>query len=572
MDTQAEKTTAQLFNEAVTLSNATKFAEAAHALSDILERSPDFAPASDALAVVLANLAVRQGRDRDVDAAIANLTACLCLDPGAESPRAMLNDLLYHAVQRHLAEDRLPEAFLALGRTLRIRPDAAPWQQNIAMMLLSINSYSAMEGMSWAQKVALTELVLEREPDERVAQLVHMVVSAKYCLDCEDSPELERAIAALRRAAGSARRLIDEDERAGTPVPTTAIYALAAALARHEEADLALDLEKRLDSADPSNLHRYQNMMFSSLCKGDLETAWCAENWNAMNRACLPPMWDGHSRGTVIHLVNNNGLGDFLQSIRHIRALSAYFDEILIWDRAFTRRKHRAQMSALLARSGGFEKVQLRPGAPRLTSADIYCELFALPFALHATRADYSGPAAYLSPDPELVARWSALIRKPGRVSVAFSWSSGGDSEAGRRNIGLENMARLFECHDRIDFYSINNTNVKLDLFKLDLPPNVTDLGIVDLDHMAAILNVMDVVLAPDGGLAHLAGATGAKLWIGVHRYSDWRWGLADKPLGLYGGARVFRQPSPGDWRSVCDNIEAELVALADAVAPETAT
>jgi hypothetical protein len=138
----------------------------------------------------------------------------------------------------------------------------------------------------------------------------------------------------------------------------------------------------------------------------------------------------------------------------------------------------------------------------------------------------------------------------------------GGGIESNMRNFGVANIATLFECSDKIDFYSIQNNASKFDLLEVDRPATVTDLGIVDLEHMAAIMNSVDVVISPDCGLAHIAGATGANLWVGVHKYCDWRWRGTASEQTLYASTRMFRQPVPGDWNSVCADMRGALIAF----------
>ena len=56
------------------------------------------------------------------------------------------------------------------------------------------------------------------------------------------------------------------------------------------------------------------------------------------------------------------------------------------------------------------------------------------------------------------------------------------------------------------------------------------------------------------------AGALGKPVWILLpHGSHDWRWLLDREDSVWYPTARLFRQPSPGDWDSVARRVHDEL-------------
>ena len=80
-----------------------------------------------------------------------------------------------------------------------------------------------------------------------------------------------------------------------------------------------------------------------------------------------------------------------------------------------------------------------------------------------------------------------------------------------------------------------------------------------DFDDTAAVMSLVDLVIAVDTSVVHLAGALGRPTWILVPFVPDWRWMLdrADSPW--YPTARLFRQPAPGDWDGVVAAMRDEL-------------
>jgi ADP-heptose:LPS heptosyltransferase len=75
----------------------------------------------------------------------------------------------------------------------------------------------------------------------------------------------------------------------------------------------------------------------------------------------------------------------------------------------------------------------------------------------------------------------------------------------------------------------------------------------------AAIVFNLDLVIAVDTAITHLAGGLGVPVWLALHHTPDWRWLLERTDNPWYPTARLFRQPSPGDWPSVFRSMADEL-------------
>jgi hypothetical protein len=62
-----------------------------------------------------------------------------------------------------------------------------------------------------------------------------------------------------------------------------------------------------------------------------------------------------------------------------------------------------------------------------------------------------------------------------------------------------------------------------------------------------------------DTSVAHLAGAMGRPVWLLLPFCPDWRWLLDRQDSPWYPTARLFRQPSIGDWDTVIERVKAEI-------------
>jgi hypothetical protein len=70
-----------------------------------------------------------------------------------------------------------------------------------------------------------------------------------------------------------------------------------------------------------------------------------------------------------------------------------------------------------------------------------------------------------------------------------------------------------------------------------------------------AILGSLDLVVTSDTALAHLAGAAGVQTWVVLPFAADWRWGRDRADTPWYPTLRLFRQPAPGDWAAVFEEV-----------------
>jgi hypothetical protein len=98
--------------------------------------------------------------------------------------------------------------------------------------------------------------------------------------------------------------------------------------------------------------------------------------------------------------------------------------------------------------------------------------------------------------------------------------------------------------------------------------PPIIDLG-DDFDtasgpfmDTAAVMKNLDLVIACDTSVAHLAGALGVPVWLALPFVPDWRWLLDRSDSPWYPTMRLFRQKQPGNWASVFEDLQSALRLL----------
>ena len=83
-----------------------------------------------------------------------------------------------------------------------------------------------------------------------------------------------------------------------------------------------------------------------------------------------------------------------------------------------------------------------------------------------------------------------------------------------------------------------------------------------DWADTAALLANLDLVIAADTAVAHLAGAMGRPVWMLLPHEAHARWLDKITISPWYPTMRLFRQTVPGDWRPVIRQVVAALGEL----------
>jgi hypothetical protein len=80
-----------------------------------------------------------------------------------------------------------------------------------------------------------------------------------------------------------------------------------------------------------------------------------------------------------------------------------------------------------------------------------------------------------------------------------------------------------------------------------------------DVAETAALVAGCALVITVDTMIAHLAGALGRPFWLLLKHEPDWRWTPETGRSEWYPQARLYAQPSPGDWASVVTEVARDL-------------
>ena len=331
-------------------------------------------------------------------------------------------------------------------------------------------------------------------------------------------------------------------------------------LGRREEAitiyDHALGLR-------PGDVDSQWNLSLLKLQRGELREGWRLHEARFALRAKeqgrpLPiddHRWTGRENleGKRILLWSEGGFGDTLQYCRYVPLIRDLGAEVTL--------DVHPGLRALL--DGQFPGVHLIGHGERAPPYDYQCSLLSLPGAFGTELATIPATAAYLRADPSAIARWSRRLPMDGPLRIGIVWQGNSKREAGALYgrswplAVLEPLSRLGRVRlvslqvgpgaEQLSSVSFSDRVVSFGE-ELDAGPNAF------LDTTAILMN-LDLLISCDTSVAHLAGALGVPVWLGLPANSEWRWllGRADSPW--YPSMRLFRQSVPGEWRPVVNDM-----------------
>lgn len=293
------------------------------------------------------------------------------------------------------------------------------------------------------------------------------------------------------------------------------------------------------------------NLSHALLALGQFEEGWREYEWRAQAPEHAPtwprfmqPRWQGEAAAGRTLLVHaEQGLGDMVQFCRYVPLVAARGLKVVL--------QVQEPLVRLMRRLGGAATVVARGGA--LPPFELHCPMLSLPLIFGTTLRSIPAAVPYLDPDPGDVAAWAGRLAGEARFKVGISWAGNPHLAAdARRSIAVERLAPLLG-RAGIAFYSLQ--------YGVAPPPGVIDLlaDVGDFADTAALVANLDLVIAVDSAIAHLAGAQGKPVWL-LNRFdSEWRWLRDRDDSPWYPTLRQFRQTAPGDWDTVIARVCAVL-------------
>ncbi len=388
------------------------------------------------------------------------------------------------------------------------------------------------------------EKALALDPGSNVARYNLGVVYRDLEMDQEAWVHFIDVLARDGRAAGAFNNLAILEERQGMYQAAEAHYRRALAI-KNDFPDAHFNLGMLL-------------LRLGRFPEGFRESEWRWKTSKFTPFKVPHPLWDGRPlRGTLL-VHSEQGAGDAIQFARYLPLAAERCERLIFF----------CPVNLFSIFEGLPGVAELRgPGEVQVSEFQTYLPLLSLPLVLGTTLDAIPCSIPYLTPQPRTfdLGPPPAAVANP-RLKVGIAWGGSPTHQNDRhRSCRLRDLAPLFDVAD-VAFYSLQ---VGPQAAELDEPGpwtgRVVDLGVrlTDYADTAAVLRQLDLLIAVDTSVVHLAGALGVPTWVMISSRSDWRWLIDREDTPWYPGVRLFRQSRLDDWNELFSRAAGELARRA---------
>lgn len=406
---------------------------------------------------------------------------------------------------------------------------------------------------------------------QRAALLLGLKRFEDALVICRVAYELDSDDANICNNLGIALRFLKEDEeslewfdRASELQPNfgNALHNKAVALTKIHKFEEAFAIYDRLKESDPNDAVADLGVAHLHLLMGDFEAGWTGREvrWKSSalggDYAKLQrPMWLGNERleGKTILIAADEGLGDTIQFVRYVPMVARLGAQIIL--------VVQDALHSLLLHFPGIAQCVPLSASSHLPAFDFHCPIMSLPLALKTRLESIPSAISYLpSPPRTRVRAWKERLGPHHKFRVGLVWSGNPEHlDDHNRSIPLRTLSSVLDVS--ATFVSLQKDLGSDDRKAMQELPGLLDFsdGFTDFVETAALIKCLDLVVAVDTSVAHLAASLGRPTWVLLPYTPDYRWLLDRDDSPWYPTMRLFRQTSSRDWREVLDQVRSEL-------------
>lgn len=466
-----------------------------------------------------ANLAVVAFQRGDLAAGTVWLDAALAIDPD-------FADALRHKAMVHERLDQPAAALAAYDRLVALDPENAAYHHSRAGVLHRLGRVD--------DALAAVDRAIDLTPDLAKAWSNRGAFLIQMERDEEGVASLEQSVVL-------------------GPADADAWYNLANGYGRLRRMDEAFAAFDRATALRPDFASAHWNKALALLAAGRAAEGWPLYEWRWRNpgfetahAVSSAPVWQGEDlAGKTLLLHFEQGFGDTLLMLRYLPLLRERGARVILGVQPPL-----ASLAAPLAD-------RLLDDGDEIPPHDFKAFMMSLPLAFGGL---VPTATPYLAPPRRAEERWAKRLGSPTRPRIGLVWAGNpGQVNDRNRSLTLERILPWLEAN--ADFISLQKDYRPADLEVLRSGPRILDVSadLTDFGETAGLIANLDLVIAVDTAVVHLACALGKPVWVLAPYALDFRWGLEGASSPWHLTARIFRQPRSGDWSGVLAEVRTAL-------------
>ncbi len=285
--------------------------------------------------------------------------------------------------------------------------------------------------------------------------------------------------------------------------------------------------QRRYDEAWPHFMYRLNDTVYQSKPQAQLN----APCWNDLDQP-------GISEQTLL-VGCDQGIGDALMCARFIPEAAKRFKAVV-----FMVFKGFRDLFVSLEDHPNVGVIEFEESLPDF---DLYIDVFSLP-AIFKTTPDTIPSGKWMVPNPEYVEKWRQALDST-RLNVGITWQ--GNSQHSRdaeRSAPLDAFLPILRCDVNWISLQVGEGLEQIDALPGDVSLKTYESITAQIDQThgkmvesAALIKSLDLVIAVDTAVAHLAGSLGTPCWVLLPKVPCWRWMIDGELSDWYETTRLFR-------------------------------
>lgn len=343
-----------------------------------------------------------------------------------------------------------------------------------------------------------------------------------------------------------------------------ALTNLGTALMELRNVEQAINYFERAFVLDRVNWTALWNASLGCLSIGLFEKGWALHEYRFPAGAVVAPhiadlpyfKSDDDSRCSVL-LCSEQGVGDEIMFGSMITDFSARVGSVIVCADP--------RLCPLFRRSLPTDIVVV-PTGTLLPIENLDAQLPFGSLGLHVRKksGDFlSSNGGYLRADPSRVKQLGSALRHNNSFIIGLSWQTTNRESSSLRNVDLASILRILSAS--IPDASFLNLQYGVTPREVLNCSRRAGVGFIEhpvkelnrnLDDVAALISVCDVVVTIGNTIAHLCGALGKKAAVMLPYTSSWRWMASGTRTPWYGSLELFRKRSPTtEWEDVISEV-----------------